>query len=189
MPDVFAIAEGDVFRLEKLLDLAGLDLDTSMNFRNESLREAGTQLEIEVFWENLKPFWSTFGYHELRYSYRVVARPWTELKSEVLHNYQGNYPQERITLNRHGIRLVVTTVGQVGIFNLSYLIVLLVSTGGLLQAARIATTYLGKWSLKRQEFDMYVTADRGDGYEAHDPHKFHAGTLTAFPNISRMASD
>lgn len=50
-----------MFRLSKLLELAGIELDGDENVEGEPRREAGTSLEIQVVYNNLHRWWSTFG--------------------------------------------------------------------------------------------------------------------------------
>jgi len=91
--DVFAIKDGDIFKLSKLLELSGgLDLDRTFNNYGEPLRESGTVIEIEVIYQNLKAIWSTFGGSEVTYTYKFNQRPLEEMKTELFNQAQPLFP-------------------------------------------------------------------------------------------------
>lgn len=150
--DTFAIPAGDVFRLGFLLKLAGLDLDHSFNKAGEPLREAGTILEVQVEYSNLRPFLSTFGYSEVGYVYRVVERRMEELKTEGYALSQPkDHPIHRLIENRHGLLVRLSVGGSFGNFNVVYLLVMLTTSLALLAGATRLTDFMAIYVLKQKE--------------------------------------
>lgn len=148
----FAISSGDIFTLHKLLELAGLDLDLKMNHMGEPFREAGTVLEIQVEYNNLHHWMSTFGFLEVGYNYRVIERPMEEMKTEKFAPKQPeDFPMHRVIENRHGIMLIVTVTGTFGYFNVVYLLVMLTTSLALLAGAQKIVDILALYCLKRRE--------------------------------------
>jgi len=148
----FAIGSGDIFTLHKLLELAGLDLDLKTNHMGEPFREAGTVLEIQVEYNNLHKWMSTFGYLKVGYNYRVIERPMEEMKTEKFAPKQPeDFPMHRAIENRHGILLIVTVTGTFGYFNVVYLLVMLTTSLALLAGAQKIVDILALYCLKRRE--------------------------------------
>lgn len=146
--DLFAIPDGDIFRLGKLFELAGLKLDGSFNDAGEPLRERGTMLAVEVEYANLKPFLGDVG---VGYIYKVVERPMKEMKTEMYALRQpDDYPATRIMENRHGILLRVSVSGAFGKFSPVYLLVMLSTSLVLLGAAGKATDMLAIHVMKHK---------------------------------------
>lgn len=146
-PDEFGIPDGDVFKLSKILELCGLDLDRTINAQGEPLREAGTVIEVEVIYQNLQPFTSSFGYSPIRYTYKFTERPMIEMKTEMLAANQPNFPKERIMENRHGIYIMVKVTGEFGFFSLMFLLVMLTAAAGLIGVAVLVTDKLAVYAM------------------------------------------
>jgi len=148
----FAIGSGDIFTLRKLLELAGLDLDLKTNYGGEPYREAGTALEVQVEYNNLHPWKSTFGHLDVGYTYRVIERSMEEIKTEKFAPKQpDDFPVHRMIENRHGIMLIVTVSGTFGYFNVVYLLVMLTTSLALLAGATKIVDLLALYCLKRRE--------------------------------------
>jgi len=148
---VFAIADGDIFKIRTLLELAGIDLDETRNTKGEPLRESGTVIEIEVTYNNLHPFWSSFGYKEVSYEYKVSKRPMEEMKSEMLALHQPKFPQERIIENVHGLYLIVRLGGTFGFFSGVFLLIVLTTALGLLGVANVLVDKIAIYLLKDKD--------------------------------------
>jgi len=126
---IFAIPDGDIFRLGKILELAGLDLDGSES-NGESLRERGSRVQIQVEYANLYPM---TGAHAPGYIYKIVEVPMKEMKTELYtHNQPGSYPEVRTMENRHGIYLQAEVGGSFGFFDIVFLLVMLTTSLALL---------------------------------------------------------
>lgn len=148
----FAIGSGDIFKLRKLLELAGLDLDLKTNYGGEPYREAGTVLEIQVEYNNLHAWMSTFGHLDVGYTYRIIERSMEEMKTEKFAPKQPeDFPLHRLIENRHGIMLIVTVTGTFGYFNVVYLLVMLTTSLALLAGAQKIVDILALYFLKRRE--------------------------------------
>jgi len=156
-PEIFAIPDGDIFRLGKLLELAGLDLDKNFNTAGEPLRERGTVVDVEVFYNNLHHFTSSFGDQSVGYIYRVVERPMNEMKTEVYAKRQPlDFPKTRWIENRHGILLRVSVQGTFGHFNIVYLLVMMTTSLALMAAVTKGVDLMAIYVMHRhQEYYDY----------------------------------
>lgn len=139
--DVFATKHGDVFRLRKILELAGLDLESYGSY-DQTLRSRGTQITIQIEYSNLKPYRSTFprtGNNpdlDVRYIYRVLKHPINQEKMETYASTQPLDDYHRLINNDHGISIKAQVVGSFGVFNIVYLMVMLTTSLALLGGAR-----------------------------------------------------
>jgi len=150
--DVFAIGSGDVFKLSKVLELAGIDLDLKFNKGDEPYRESGTVVEVQVDYNNLHHWSSTFGDLDVGYVYRVIERPMEEMKTEMFAQKQpDDFPTHRWIENRHGILMRVRVGGTFGYFNIVYLLVMLTTSLALLAGAQKVVDLLALYCLKRRE--------------------------------------
>lgn len=148
---VFAIPDGDIFSMKKLLRLIGKDLDTTYNEAGEPLRESGTIIEIAAEYNNLHPWISSFGYSPIEYTYKITERPMEEMKTELFAQAQPNFPQERVIEDRHGIYIVVRIGGYFGFFSFVFLLVMLITAAGLIGAATIITEKIALYMLARKK--------------------------------------
>jgi hypothetical protein len=146
----FAIPQGDIFRIDKLLELSGTSLDHSFNAEGEPLREAGTVIEITVSYSNLHPFLSSFGVGDVHYFYKVSRRPMDEMKTELLAESQPDYPRKRIIEDRHGLFLVVRITGEFGFFSIVYLLIMLTTAVALTGVAIKITDLLAVYVMKEK---------------------------------------
>lgn len=141
----------DIVSLKTLLRAAGItsmDQLAGLQGRDagESLREAGLVLNLEIYYTNY--FFSGKGAFQLGngaidnsrvvYQYRVTTVANTEYKF-----ITGVYPfgdqTTRELMNRHGIRLLVTTTGRIGFFDLMTLLVRVVAAPLLLPCTATRT--------------------------------------------------
>jgi len=151
--EVFAIKEGDIFSVQKILKLVGLDLDKSFNADGELLRESGTVIEIEAIYNNLEPFLSSIGIMPISYTYKFTQRPMEEMKTEMYAQAQPNFPHERVVENRHGLYLQLKVTGTFGFFSVIYTLVMLTTAVGLVGAAVFITDQVAlKWMKHRDKY-------------------------------------
>jgi len=148
---VFAIKDGDIFSIQKILDLTGLDLDKSFNLEGEPLRESGTVIEVEAIYDNLVEFWSSFGYMPISYTYKFTQRPMEEMKTEMYAQAQPNFPHERVIENRHGLYLQLKVTGQFGFFSIVYLLVMLTTALGLIGGSVFLTDKIAIYCMKHKK--------------------------------------
>jgi hypothetical protein len=148
---VFAIKDGDIFSIQKILELVGLDLDRSFNLDGEPLRESGTVIEVEAIYDNLVAFWSSFGYLPISYTYKFTQRPMEEMKTELYAQSQPNLPRERVIENRHGLYLQLKVTGTFGFFSIVYLLVMLTTALGLIGGSVFLTDKIAIYVMKHKK--------------------------------------
>lgn len=170
---VFAIKDGDIFSIQKILDLVGLDLDKSFNMEGEPLRESGTVIEVEAIYDNLVAFWSSFGYMPISYTYKFTQRPMEEMKTEMFAQAQPNFPHERVIENRHGLYLMLKVTGTFGFFSIVYLLVMLTTALGLMGVSVVITDMLAIHFMKHKK--EYRDAKYEDTKEFEDSQDIMGG--------------
>jgi hypothetical protein len=139
-PDYFASTYGDTFRLGKLLEMAGVNLDKHLSVDGESARMAGIILEVEIVYSNLRKFLSSLGMSQVQYTYRVKERKLPYVSKESLSPSQPeNYPETREYLIQHGIMVEFVVAGEFGFFNPVYLLIMLTTALALLGTAHKVT--------------------------------------------------
>lgn len=144
-------AYGDVFTLQRLMELAGSDLDNSYNMDGWTTRESGSVLEVSVVYSNLHPYISTFGYKEVDYYYRVKELPLPYMSRRQLAKVQPpDFPETRRYEIRHGILIWFRVVGQFGNYNNTYFLIYLVTALALIGAANSITDFIAIYIHKRK---------------------------------------
>jgi hypothetical protein len=144
-------AYGDVFKLDRLMQLAGTDLDLNYNMNIWTTRESGTVLEVSIVYYNLHPFISTFGYKEVGYFYKVKELPLPYVSRRVLSIEQpADYPETRQYEVRHGVLVWFKVEGQFGNFSQTYLLIYLVTTFALIGAANSITDFIAVYVHSRK---------------------------------------
>jgi len=174
--DMYALKNGDVFSVQRLLTIAGVNLDRQRNVDGRIKRSAGTMLEVVVEYRNLYPYWSTFHPSprdaSIEYCYRVVERPVSEYKQEILPVHQpADYPKHRSVENQHGIFLAFRVGGSFGFLNFIYLLVMLTTSFLLLAGARAGLDFLALYLLPERM--MYWDAK----YETAEIHRVEVGAV------------
>jgi len=138
---IFAIPSGDIFNLNALLALAGLDLDKTLNSDNETLREAGTVLMVDAVYSNMRPWWSLWdrlhGRAEYTYTYHVQQRPAKEFKQERMARNS-----EDVIIDSHGILILLTVRGFYGVLCFSRLLIVVTSMLGIVALAKFVADYI-----------------------------------------------
>mmetsp|Transcript_114885 Transcript_114885/g.321055 ORF Transcript_114885/g.321055 Transcript_114885/m.321055 type:complete len:490 (+) Transcript_114885:96-1565(+) len=152
---VFAIPEGDIFSIEKLLQLAGVtSLDNATNNDGEPLRSSGTVVNVEVRYSNLVPFASTFGRGEVTYEYHVSLKPLHQVKDDYVSSWGlalGGRRRTRTTERRNGILFVVNVGGEFGFFSILNLMMMLAEAASMLAVATILTDKIAIYFMERAE--------------------------------------
>lgn len=142
--DQYVSKWGDTFRLGRILELAGVDIDNDYNIDGWSARQSGAAIEILCVYENLYPVLSTFGYKPVRYTYRVKELPMPFMsRTQLAAEQPQDYPQTRHYEVRHGILVTFKVAGTFGEFNMTYLLVMLTTAFALIAAA---TTITDVWA-------------------------------------------
>lgn len=139
-PDVYASIWGDTFKLGKLLELADADLDRHYNMDDMTTRMAGTIIEVEIVYENIRKFLSSFGLSQVRYAYKVVEKKLPYISREWLAPQQpADYPNTRQYVVQHGVLVVFNISGEFGFFSIVYLLIMLTTSMALLATAHKIT--------------------------------------------------
>jgi len=139
-PDVYASIWGDTFKLGKLLELADADLDRHYNMDGMTTRMAGTIIEVEIVYENIRKFLSSFGLSQVRYAYKVVEKKLPYISREWLAPQQpADYPNTRQYVVQHGVLVVFNISGEFGFFSIVYLLIMLTTSMALLATAHKIT--------------------------------------------------
>lgn len=134
---------GDVFKVKRLLALAGADLDSDYNMDGWTTRQAGTVLEVEAVYNNLYPFLSSFGYHPVSYYYTVRQLTLPYVSHVKLSDIQPeDFPRSRRHEVHHGLLVYFRVSGTFGFFNIVYLMVMLTTALALAASATTLTDML-----------------------------------------------
>jgi len=137
---------GDVFSIESLLHLAGVDLDNDYNIDGWTTRQAGTVLEVTVRYNNLYPFLSSFGYTPVKYTYEVRELPMPYVSRMTFAEVQpAEYPKKRSYEMRYGVLIWFKVGGSIGFFSCMYLLVFFTAALGLVSVASTVTDKIGEW--------------------------------------------
>jgi hypothetical protein len=138
--DQLAAAHGDIFKLKRLMELAGADLDYSFNQDMWSTRESGTVIEVSVIYENLHPWISSFGYKDVNYRYRVKELPLPYVsRTNLAVEQPADYPETRRYEVQHGIMIWFKVSGHFGNFDKTYFLIYLVTAFALIGVATTIT--------------------------------------------------
>jgi len=169
-PSVFATTHGDTFKLGKLLELADADLDRHYNMDGFTTRMAGTVIEVEVVYENLRRFLSSFGLSQVRYAYKVVEKKLPYISREWLAHVQPvDHPDSRRYVVQHGVVVVFTVSGVFGFFSIVYLLIMLTTSMTLLATAHKITDLFSIYGHPRKKNYFHlkyeVSADFSDMWE------------------------
>lgn len=151
---VYAIPEGDVFSVGKLLEIAGVSLDDTRDRKGRPARETGTVIEVSVVYSNLHPFSSTFGDKRVSYEYHIRQRPVGEMKTEMVSDARGGgrLPDSRVIEDRHGVLIVVRIGGSFGFLSTMYVLIMLTTALGLLTGATFLTDKLAIYLMRKAEY-------------------------------------
>ncbi|KAJ3119337.1 cytochrome c oxidase subunit 1 [Nowakowskiella sp. JEL0407] len=126
---------------------SGFDLDNPSNAPdaapNESWRSTGTVISVPIYYEN-----EVGNSQVLHYTYLPAQLNATEYK--IIQHI--NNPDGTITyLNRHGIRIVLTQFGSIGVFDFQSLLVNLVAAMALTKFASVLVDLLMLYIMPRRE--------------------------------------
>eukprot|EP00747_Dinoflagellata_sp_TGD_P207394 gnl/TRDRNA2_/TRDRNA2_80967_c0_seq1.p1 gnl/TRDRNA2_/TRDRNA2_80967_c0~~gnl/TRDRNA2_/TRDRNA2_80967_c0_seq1.p1 ORF type:complete len:592 (-),score=111.62 gnl/TRDRNA2_/TRDRNA2_80967_c0_seq1:257-2032(-) len=167
--DVFGSEKYDSFRVKKLLELVGLDLDKSMNPEGVPIRLTGAVLEVQAYYKNTYAWYSTWGKEDVKYSYIMSERPIPETSQEIISDVQPeDYPRRRVVEVRNGILISFSVAGSFGFFNIVYLLVMLTTSLALLATATTVTDLIAVYlhPRKRNYFHLKyeVSPDFSDAW-------------------------
>ena len=151
-PRVVAVGvpgQPDIVSIATLLEAAGVPtLDVPSGARNStnSIREGGLVLLLEVTYSNF--FYGpaqtgSWNMRDVAYTFAVSAVPATEYKAETAEaGAPGATPLTRELFNRHGIRIILSTVGRVGWLDFQTMLVNLTVGLGLLAFSVVVVEFI-----------------------------------------------
>jgi len=192
-PDVYASVWGDTFKLGKLLSLADADLDHHYNMDGYTTRQAGTILEIEIVFENMLKFLSSFGFSQVRYAYKVSEKKLPYISREWLANVQpADYPESRRYVVQHGVMVVFSISGEFGFFSIVYLLIMLTTSMALLATAHKITDLFSIYGHPRKmnyfHLKYEVSPDFSDMWECKTCGYFNQPSQTTCHGLPQWES-
>mmetsp|Transcript_13396 Transcript_13396/g.35561 ORF Transcript_13396/g.35561 Transcript_13396/m.35561 type:complete len:264 (-) Transcript_13396:118-909(-) len=172
---IFAIPQGDVFSVAKILEIAGVSLDESRRGDGSIARDNGLLIEVDIVYSNMHPFASTFGDTHVTYYYDIRVKPVRQMKTEFIVMDKHQEPGFREIEERYGVMLSVRVMGTFGFFSSMYLLIMLTTALGLLAAATVITDKFAMYCLND---DRYVNAMIDQTAEFNDNSNVQADKLT-----------
>mmetsp|Transcript_44482 Transcript_44482/g.96779 ORF Transcript_44482/g.96779 Transcript_44482/m.96779 type:complete len:481 (-) Transcript_44482:106-1548(-) len=138
---VVSTHKGDIFRLDKLVKLAGVGLDTNVSKgSNETYRNDGFALVIRIEYTNISPWiglqvfpWKPVG-PKMRYTYHVMTHAAGDVKHRKVDYYHDPESQmlSREVEEFRGVRVVIEQIGSIKVWDTMQLMFLVTTTLGLL---------------------------------------------------------
>ena len=138
---------GDLLDAAEMGGKCGVSLDDQSTTSKHSLRYDGIVLQIKFEYSNTKP-WQ--GVQE-RVEYVMTTSIINGTKSKIEEEFWIQYPERRITRDRHGIKISVLQSGRLGSFSAAALLVTLTSSLALLAVATTGVDFLALYVLSRKE--------------------------------------
>ena len=128
----------------------GLRLDDAsvVSTSYKSARYDGLVLQIDIEYTNTNP-WSGILRNNL-VNYVLKASIVNDTKSKVEEEIWYKYPHNRVTRDRHGIKIIVLQTGRLGNFSAAALLTTITSSLALLAVATTAVDFLAMYVLARK---------------------------------------
>jgi len=149
----------DIFTVDMLLRAAGANLSAESDTTAhglKSVRSVGLILLVTIMYDNFESNFPEYDYHVTKFpnsQYNV-----TEL--------QSTNQTHRLYIDRHGIKVVFVQVGRIGRFNISVMILQLMSAFGLLAVAGVVVELLMLYLMPEKQaytdFKFIETEDFSD---------------------------
>jgi hypothetical protein len=150
----------DVFDINTLLAVSGIDLDGVSPTNGRSIRYNGAVMVMNIRYQNWQKwqgtaFTSIQRYEgatpcEIPYEYELSSVLDTASKrQEIVYR---NYPNERVLLNEHGIRIFVLQTGSLAMFSLAQLLIAVTSSLTLLAVSGTLVDTLAIYVLPEKSF-------------------------------------
>ena len=152
----------DVFNVSTMLAVAGIDLEGESPTNGRSIRYNGAAMVINIRYQNWQ-YWIGTGLDlynkyvsknsqpcEIPYEYELTSVLDTASKrEEVLYTH---YPDQRVLLNKHGIRLFVIQTGSLAQWSMATLLIAVTSSLTLLAVAGTLVDTLAMYVLPEKKF-------------------------------------
>lgn len=140
-----SLQRGDIFPVSLLLQMAGVKLDDTPEFRNESTyRSEGFSLTVRIHYSNIVPWvgllvlpWHPYGRQSMHYTVEAIRHPSQSFSRHIVKEEHKNFTSGRLIGKRvveedHGISLVVQQFGDMKVWDVTHLLVVLTTTLALL---------------------------------------------------------
>jgi len=129
----------DVLSVGTILKAAEIDLDTLVVEAPNNARYTGITVFVIITYTNTK-MWNPF-YKEPTYTIQAQLLNNTKFKSEQVV-YTGNFSEDRVIYDRHGIHFVFLQAGTLSVFSFQVLLLSFVSGVALISAATVVVDVL-----------------------------------------------
>jgi len=170
-PNFFGLPFGDVIPVGELLKIAGVHLDKDTDTHGESRRSTGIALQIDVDYDNRKPFkWPPWGSSKnIQYTFRVSKLPFQTYK-EVEEETQAD--GTRVLIDKHGIFVNVNIEGSILYFDITQLLLILTTGLSLLAGVDAAVHFFASHLWKHKEEYKMEKNDRSRNYDKDEKFLF-----------------
>jgi hypothetical protein len=149
----------DVFDIEVMLAVAGIDLEGTSPTNDRSIRYNGAAMVVNIRYQNWAPGRATsinLGRTDpdlgctVPYEYELSSVLDTASKRQtVVHT---SYPNKRALLNEHGVRLFVLQTGSLGSFDMATLLIAVTSSLTLLAVSSTLVDMLAVYVLPEKKY-------------------------------------
>jgi hypothetical protein len=158
----------DIIAMETILEAAGVESLDTFWYTNKNkdgtttpntARYAGLIIILVIDYDNM----GSFNESAISYTYTATAVSAAEYKAEQVWPEAGVLQQNRSVIDRHGIRLIVSQAGTVGRFDATQLLIVAVTSLGLLAVSNSIVDFLAFNVLKMRfvysQYRMVTSVD------------------------------
>jgi len=147
---IVSIKSGDVLSVRNLLDLAGIASLDEVRFK-ETYRSEGMTLVVHIHYSNLG-HWRLWGPKDPpEYTIDVSLRPTFGFQYRTVSQRASAEGQERVLYNFNGICIRVEQTGELAMFDITQLLMILTTSLGLLAVSNTLTDFLALSVLPKKE--------------------------------------
>lgn len=147
---VVSIKSGDVMSVRNLLDLAGISSLDDTRFE-ETYRSLGMTLVVHIHYSNLGHWRLLTPKDPPEYTIDVSLRPTFEFQYRTVDQRASPEGRERTVYNFNGICIKVEQTGELAMFDLTQLILILTTSLGLMAVSNTMTDFLALSVLPKKE--------------------------------------
>lgn len=163
--DLIQINAGDVISVKRLLEVAGVDLDRSVNHAGESRRYEGLLLRLTIRYSNVRPLMSLF-HSPVQYTYSVSVEAAPGFKT--VRTFKEERDDERELYNTHGIFIKIDQDGHIAWFSLTGLLLIVTTSQTLLGMALFCTDWVATNVLKHRKEYSAAKTDHTKDFSSED---------------------
>jgi hypothetical protein len=149
---------GDILALSEILDAVNLDLDEPFPNGGATARYDGITIIVNINYEMVGVTGTT-----LKYVYEPRLLSQLEYKIEDAQMIESG--STRDVYNRHAVRLIFVQTGEVGAFDMTALLITMVTALGLLAVSATVTNFVMSKFLSLKDFYNFHTTDVTEDYD------------------------